>query len=79
KSVVTVRPTVRESQSDGITNGSTSPDGQHCICLGKSFTADAAPSELRIYRAVVPGVAFAMRTYPRLKTTIAFAIQSQMV
>ena len=26
---------------------------------------------------ILPGVAFALRTYPRLKTAIAFAIESQ--
>ena len=65
KSVVSVVQIVRESQSDGITNGSTSTNGQHCLWVRRSFTADAAPSELRIYWGVLPGVAFAMRTLPQ--------------
>ena len=41
------------------------------------FAASVAPSELCLRWGILPGVAFAMRTYPRLLTAIAFAIESQ--
>ena len=39
--------------------------------------ANVAPSELMKNRDTIPGVSFALRTYPRLSNPIAFAIQSQ--
>jgi hypothetical protein len=44
--------------------------------LKGNFSVSVAPSELCISWNVLPGVAFALRTYPRLKTAIAFAIES---
>ena len=80
KSVVCDAHIVIESRSDDITaiDHDANPN-LRCDRLGNRFANIVAPSELYISRVEVPGVVFAMRTYPRLKTAIASAIPTHEI